>query len=156
MVLFFTGILVGSTLQLAIAQSSRPALALNHVAIAVPDLDDGIRFYTKAFGLKEAFTFKDNRGTPLSYLQISRDTFLELQPATSERPVGLVHIGLEVGDLRASLQAFKQGGLQVTDPNRSARTNALISQATGLGDLRFELLEFGPDSLQKKVMDSWK
>jgi catechol 2,3-dioxygenase-like lactoylglutathione lyase family enzyme len=156
LVLFFAGILVGSTIQIVVAQSTRPALALNHVAIAVPDLDEGIRFYTKALGLKEAFTFKDNRGTPLSYLQISRDTFLELQPATSERPVGLIHVGLEVGDLRSSLPRFKQGGLQATDPNRSVRTNALISQATGLADLRFELLEFGPDSLQRKVMDSWK
>jgi catechol 2,3-dioxygenase-like lactoylglutathione lyase family enzyme len=154
--LFLSGILVGSTIQVAIAQSTRPPLALNHVAIAVPDLDEGIKYYTRALGLKEAFTFKDDRGSPLSYLQISRDTFLELQQATRERPVGLIHVGLEVGNLRASLPQFRQGGLQVADPNRSARTNALISQATGFADLRFELLEFGPDSLQRKVMESWK
>ena len=153
--LFVAGILVGSTIQIGVAQS-RPALALNHIAVAVPNLDEGIRFYTKALGLKEAFTFKDNRGTPLSYLQISRDTFLELQQATPERPVGLLHVGLEVGDLGASLPRFKQGGLQVADPIRSSRTNALISQGTGLADLRFELLEFGPDSLQRRVMESWK
>jgi glyoxalase/bleomycin resistance protein/dioxygenase superfamily protein len=156
MALFIAGILVGLTIQIAVAQPSRPRLALNHVAIAVPDLDEGIRFYIKALGLKEAFTFKDDRGTPLSYLQISRDTFLELQQATSERPVGLIHVGLEVGDLRTSLPGFKEGGLQLTDPSRSARTNALISQATGLADLRFEFLEFGPDSLQRRVMESWK
>lgn len=131
-------------------------LALNHVAISVPDLDEGIRYYTKALGLTEAFTFRDNRGSPLSYLQISRDTFLELQGATADRPPGLIHIGLEVADLRASIPRFKAGGLIVRDPSTSARTGAVISQAEGLGGLRFELLEFGPDSLQRKVMNEWK
>jgi len=82
------------------AQPNRRSLALNHVAVSVPDLDEGIRFYTKALGLKEAFTFRDNRGRPLSYLQISRDTFLELQQATADRPPGFLHIGIEVSDLR--------------------------------------------------------
>ena len=132
------------------------ALALNHVAISVPDLDEGIRYYTRALGLKEAFTFRDNRGSPLSYLQISRDTFLELQGATAERPAGLIHIGLEVADLRAAIPRFRAAGLTVRDPSTSARTGAVISQAEGLSGLRFELLEFGPDSLQRRVMNEWK
>ena len=154
--LFLAGILVGSTIQAAVAQSRRGPLALNHVAISVPDLDEGIRFYTKALGLKEAFTFRDNRGRPLSYLQISRDTFLELQQATADRPPGFIHIGLEVGDLRTAVAQFRQGGLHVDDPVESERTKALISQASGPNDLRFELLEFGQNSLQRKVMNAWK
>jgi catechol 2,3-dioxygenase-like lactoylglutathione lyase family enzyme len=154
--LFLAGILVGAAIQGVVAQPARGSLALNHVAISVPDLDEGIRFYTKALGLKEAFTFRDDRGRPLSYLQISRDTFLELQQATADRPAGFIHIGLEVGDLRSALPQFRQGGLKVDDPVESARTKALISQAAGPGDLRFELLEFGPDSLQRKVMNAWK
>jgi catechol 2,3-dioxygenase-like lactoylglutathione lyase family enzyme len=154
--LFLTGILVGSTMQALMAQPGPGSLALNHVAVSVPDLDEGIRFYTKALGLKEAFTFRDNRGNPLSYLQINKDTFLELQQATADRPPGFIHIGLEVGDLRTAVPQFRQGGLQVGNPVESARTKAVISQATGLAGLRFELLEFGPDSLQRKVMNAWK
>ena len=60
----------------------------------------GDPYYTKALGIKEAFTFRDNRGSPLSYLQISRDTFLELQGATADRPPGLIHVGIEVAELR--------------------------------------------------------
>ena len=82
-------------------------------------------------GTEEAFTFRDNRGRPLSYLQINKDTFLELQEASADRPVGFIHIGLEVGDLRGSIGRFRQGGLHVDDPNESARTKALISQASG-------------------------
>jgi catechol 2,3-dioxygenase-like lactoylglutathione lyase family enzyme/quercetin dioxygenase-like cupin family protein len=140
----------------ATAQPAPPPLALNHVAIAVPDMDEGIRYYTKALGLKEAFTFRDERGSPLSYLQISRDTFLELQGATATRPPGLIHIGLEVADLKASTARFRAGGLIVRDPSTSARTGAVISQAEGLGGLRFELLEFGANSLQRKVINEWK
>lgn len=154
--LFVAGMLVGLAIQGASAQSDRGSLALNHVAISVPDLDEGIRFYTKALGLTEAFTFRDNRGRPLSYLQISRDTFLELQPASAERPVGLIHIGLEVANLEAAVARFRAGGLDVQNPVESERTRALISQATGANGLRFELLEFGPNSLQRKVMNAWK
>ena len=109
----------------AATQPAPAPLALNHVAISVPDLEEGIRYYTKALGLKEAFTFRDNRGSPLSYLQISRDTFLELQGATADRPPGLIHVGIEVADLRASIPRFKAGGLIVRDPSTSARTGAV-------------------------------
>jgi len=154
--LFLVGIFVGLMIHDATGQSGRGPLALNHVAISVPDLDEGIRFYTKALGLKEAFTFRDSRGRPLSYLQINRDTFLELQPASPDRPAGLIHIGLEVADLRSALPAFRQGGLSIQNPTVSERTGALISQATGQNGLAFELLEFGPDSLPRKVMNAWK
>lgn len=154
--LFFTGILVGSFIQGATAQQAREPLMLNHVAVSVPDLDEGIRYYTKALGLKEAFTFRDNRGTPISYLQISRDTFLELQPTAAGQQPGLLHVGLEVADVETAGAEFRKNGLTVGNPSASARTNAVISQASGIHGLRFELLEFGPDSLQRRVMNEWK
>jgi len=151
------GILIGSAMHgNTAAQPDRVPMALNHVAIAVPDLDAGIAFYTKAMGLKEAFTFRDDRGTPLSYLQISRDTFLELQPASAERPVGFIHIGIEIADLRRAVDRFRRDGLSVQDPTVSARTKSLISQARGPDGLRMELLEFGPESLQRRVINAWK
>src|SRR5579862_5622712 len=70
-------------------------LRLNHVGIYVKDFDESMRFYTQTMGLHEAFTIKNGEGKPvLAYLQITRDTFLELAPATAERPVGLSHIGI--------------------------------------------------------------
>src|SRR6516162_4702584 len=154
--LFSAGLVLGLSIQIITAQSTSESLKLNHVAVSVPDLDEGIKFYTRALGLKEAFTFKDARGRPLSYLQINRDTFLELQQAAPDRPPGLIHIGIEVGNLAAALPEFRRGGLDVRDPNVSERTKALISTATGPNGLSFELLEFGPDSLQRKVINAWK
>ena len=155
-ILFASGLALGLSIQIPGGQSRKDSLALNHVAVSVPDLDESIKFYTRALGLKEAFTFKDSRGRPLSYLQINRDTFLELQQAAPDRPPGFIHIGIEVRNLRAALPDFRRGGLNVRDPNVSERTKALISTATGPNGLNFELLEFGPDSLQRKVINAWK
>ena len=54
--LFLAGILVGSAIQGASGQTGRGSLALNHVAISVPDLDEGIerrsRTGRRQFGLR--------------------------------------------------------------------------------------------------------
>jgi catechol 2,3-dioxygenase-like lactoylglutathione lyase family enzyme len=154
--LFAAGLVLGLAIRTIGAQSTSESLKLNHVAVSVPDLDEGIKFYTRALGLKEAFTFRDARGRPLSYLQISRDTFLELQQASADRPPGFVHIGLEVASLATAVPQFRRNGLDVRNATESERTKALISQATGQNGLSFELLEFGPDSLQRKVINAWK
>jgi hypothetical protein len=52
--------------------------------------DESMRFYTKTTGFREAFTLKDKDRKPaLAYLQLNRDSFLKLAPATAERPAGL-------------------------------------------------------------------
>src|SRR6266700_2031130 len=94
--LFAAGIGVGIFLtQPSVAQQNRiPGLRLNHVGIYTKDFDESMRFYTQTMGFREAFTIKDKDGKPtLAYLQLGRDTFVELAPATAERPAGLSHIG---------------------------------------------------------------
>src|ERR1700686_2207040 len=104
--LFAGGIAVGALLMLA--QQPGPALRLNHVGIYVKDYDESMRFYTQTMGLREAFTIKDAAGKPtLTYLQITRDTFLELAPATADRPVGLSHIGIWPENLNATIATLR-------------------------------------------------
>ncbi len=68
------------------------AASESRVGIYAKDYDESMRFYTQTMGFKEAFTIKDKDGKPtLTYLQLSKDTFLELALATVERPVGLSH-----------------------------------------------------------------
>jgi hypothetical protein len=47
-------------------------------------------------------------------------------------------------------------GLDVRNPTESERTKALISQTAGPNGLSLELLEFGLESLQRKVINAWK
>ena len=72
------------------------------------------------------------------------------------RAPGFSHIGLEVDDLRSSVPRFRAAGFDVSNPVESARTKAIISQALDKNGVRFELLEFGPGSVQRKAMDGWK
>jgi catechol 2,3-dioxygenase-like lactoylglutathione lyase family enzyme len=156
--LFAAGIGVGVFLtQPGAAQQNRiPGLRLNHVGIYVKDFDESMRFYTQTMGLREAFTIKDANGKPtLAYLQITRDTFLELAPATAERPVGLSHIGIWPENLNAVVTTLRQRGVKVDDP-RTGSTKTSITNATDPNGVRLELLDFLPDSLPRQAMDSWR
>ena len=86
--LFVAGTVVGLAAT-SVAQNQSPnrgVVGLNHVAISVPDIDKAVEYYTKTMGFPEAFRSTDEKGqTTLVYVQISRNTFLELQPATAQQ-----------------------------------------------------------------------
>lgn len=131
-------------------------LRLNHVGIYVKDFDASMRFYTGTMGFHEAFTIRNAEGKPvLAYLQITRDTFLELAPATAERPVGLSHIGIWPRDLAATVTALRSHGFQVADP-RTGSTKTSITSVTDPNGVRLELVDFLPGSLPRKAIDEWK
>jgi catechol 2,3-dioxygenase-like lactoylglutathione lyase family enzyme len=156
--LFAAGIVVGAFLmQPSPAQQKQSTgLRLNHVGIYAKDYDESMRFYTQTIGLKEAFTVKDAAGKPtLSYLQITKDTFLEIAPATGDRTVGLSHIGIWPENLAATVALLRQRGVKVDDP-RTGSTLTSITNATDPNGIRLELLDFLPGSLPKKAMDEWK
>ena len=131
-------------------------LRLNHVGIYVKDFDESMRFYTQTMGFREAFTIKNSDGKPvLAYLQITRDTFLELAPATAERPAGLSHIGIWPEDLTATVAALRSHGVMVADP-RTGSTKTSITNVIDPNGVRLELVDFLAGSLPKKAIDDWK
>jgi len=150
------GIAIGVVVQTAVAQQ-REVISLNHVAIAVPDFDAASRFYSEGMGFPQAFAFREANGSPtLAYFQINRNTFIELMPVTPERPAGFVHFGLEVTQLDALVKRLRSAGMEVRDPVVSSRTGSRIAVARTPQGTGVELLEFGPDSLHRKVMEAWK
>jgi catechol 2,3-dioxygenase-like lactoylglutathione lyase family enzyme len=160
-VLFLAGLLCGSAVQATMAQNDgagATGVVLNHVGLAVPSIPDAAAFYTQKLGFKEAFRNSDAQGNPTAiYLQISKTTFLELQQANAQRPAGINHFGLEAPNISTTVSTFKQRGATATDPGApSAFSHAILANVTDLNGLRIELAEMGPDSLQRKAMDSWK
>ena len=136
--------------------ASGAGLRLNHVGIFVKDFDESMRFYTQTMGFHEAFTIKDPNGKPvLAYLQITRDTFLELAPSTAERPVGLSHIGMWPEDMSATVAILRERGVKVADP-RTGSTKTSITNVTDPNGVRLELVDFLAGSLPRKAMDDWK
>ena len=156
--LFAAGIVFGMFMMQpsAAQQEVSKGLRLNHVGMYVKNFDESMNFYTKTMGFREAFSFKDKEGKPtLTYLQINKDTFLELAPATAERPVGLSHVGLWADDLNAEVAALRQQGVKVDDP-RTATTKAPLTNVIDPNGIRLELLDIAPGSLQRKAIDGWK
>jgi catechol 2,3-dioxygenase-like lactoylglutathione lyase family enzyme len=155
--LFVAGILVGLAVQVAIAQNqNRGIVGLNHVGISVPNLDKAVAYYTKTMGFPEAFRNFDDKGQPtLVYVQISRNTFLELQPASADRPPGISHFGVVVENMGAATAMFKQRRANVSE-TRVSGTKAILSNVTDPNGVRMELLELPPESLHRQAMERWK
>jgi len=154
-----TGIVIGATIAAQPAQPAPPRdlVSLNHVAVAARDFDGMSAFYGDVLGLPAAFSFKQADGSPyLSYFQVNRDTFVELMGVTAQRPAGFVHFGLEVDNVDAVVNRLRARGVKVGDPSVSARTNAKIAVAHAPDGTTIELMELGPDSLQRRVMNDWR
>jgi catechol 2,3-dioxygenase-like lactoylglutathione lyase family enzyme len=157
LILFLAGLLCGLAVQATLAQNE-PGVVLNHVGISVPSIPEAAAFYTQKMGFKEAFRNSDAQGNPTAiYLQISKSTFLELQQTNAQRPAGVNHFGLEVPDIKAAVAKFRERGATASDPTGpSAFSKAMLANVTDLNGLRIELAELGPESLQRKAMESWK
>ncbi len=159
--LFAAGVGMGILLMQSVtAQNGAPndpGMKLNHVAIFAKNFDAEVAYYTKSMGFREAFSFREPSGAPiLTYLQISRDTFLEIQPASAEHPPGFSHVGLEMMDAKATVARLRRMGVKVNDATPSANSGALLTNELDPEGIRSELLEFGPTSRQRKAINAWK
>ncbi|MEO8258780.1 MAG: VOC family protein [Acidobacteriota bacterium] len=158
LMLFVAGIVAGLAVQTTVAQNDSSGVLLNHVGIAVPSIPDAAAFYIQKMGFREAFRNSDAQGNPTAiYIQVSKSTFIELQQATTQRPAGINHFGMEAPDIEKAVAFFKARGAMATEPGApSAFSKARLANVTDLNGLRIELAEMGPESLQRKAMESWK
>ena len=156
-VLFVAGVLVGLTVQTAVAQK-RTEVYVNHVGLSVPSVDAALAFYTQKMGFREGFRQISPEGKLVSaYVQVSKNTFIELQEANAQRPAGVNHFGLAVDSIEDAVKMFRAGGATSSDPGApSAFSHARLANVTDLNGVRVELAELTPDSLQRKAIDSWK
>ncbi len=142
-------------------------LRLNVVGIAVSDYPKSQAFYERVMGFPVAFKFSSPDGTRTNtFFQMSRDTFLEMQQATSDVRAGLTHAHFIVDDLSATLARMRQAGLPPAPRNgplTNAVTEAGVSQNIFVKNanvydpngIRLELNELIPESLMKKAAESW-
>jgi catechol 2,3-dioxygenase-like lactoylglutathione lyase family enzyme len=138
------------------------------VGIAVKDYPESQNFYEKLVAFPVAFKFSSADGQrTTTYYQISRDTFLEMQPATADVPPGLTHVHILTEDLNATIARLRQAGLAsaprnattpntVTEPGVTQPSNVKSANVFDPNGIRLELNELLPESLTKKAMESWK
>ena len=154
--LFVGGILVGMGIQMAIGQSQNSGIVgINHVGIAVDDMDAAIEYYTETMGYPEAFRIENEAGEiGLVYVQVSQNTFVELQPTNENRGPGLNHFGVVVDDMDAAIGVWRGRGAEVQDA-RSSSTNAILSNIFDPDGIRMELLELPPESEHAQAVARW-
>src|SRR5712671_2429571 len=155
--LFAAGLFAGLAMQVMTAQNTNSGVVMmNHVGISVPNIAEAVTYYTQKMGYREAFRVNDDKGQPrLVYMQISKNTFLELQPARPQQPAGFTHYGLVVDNAAAAVAAFRARGLTVTDVTKSD-TKVNLANITDPYMGRVEIVELTPESLHAKAIASWK
>ena len=150
------GAIAYATLRTSLGTAPTPAVRLNHVGISVANFDEALDFYTAKMGFRLAFTIPDAPGQPrAAYLQVSRETFVELLEATPARPPGFVHVGFEVDDMNAAAARLKQANVKVAAP-RVGRTKATVAEVEVPDGVNVELLQFGPESMQQEAIEAWR
>ena len=156
--LFATGIIIGLGVT-AGAQSLSPnhgVVGLSFVGVSVPNLDKAVEYYTKTLGFPEAYRQLTAAGEPqFVMVQVSKDTFIQLWPATAQRPPGIEHLALQVENLPAVTAMFKQRGATVSDITVNKTTKMDHANLTDPNGIRTELIELPPDSPLGQAMTRW-
>jgi methylmalonyl-CoA/ethylmalonyl-CoA epimerase len=122
---------------------------IDHVAIAVQDLEAAIAYYAETFGATVAHRERiDSDGVEEALLKVA-DSYIQLLTPTSETsPVakylekkgeGLHHVGYRVDDCAVALQSVKDHGGQAIDdqprPGSRGTTVAFIHPKGAFGTL---------------------
>ena len=154
------GILIGVATANTVAQTAQPNVRLNHVAITVADINKTLAWYRDTMGFHEVIRNVSQQGELRSaYIQVSRDTFLEIQQATPQQQPGLNHFGLEVTDLKAAVETFRQRGATVSEPSTtpSGFSGGFLANVTdpNTGG-RIELSYQPAEGKLRKASEAWK
>ena len=127
---------------------------IDHVAIAVSDLEEAIAFYADTFGAEvEHREVVESDGVEEALLRVA-DSYVQLiTPTRDDSPVagylakrgeGIHHIGFRVDDCSVALEAVKARGHRVIDetprPGSRGTTVAFVHPKTAHGTL-IELVE---------------
>jgi methylmalonyl-CoA epimerase len=122
---------------------------IDHVAIAVNDLDAAIAYYREAFGAEvDHREIVERDGVEEALLKVADSYVQLLTPIRDDSTVakflerkgeGLHHVGYRVDDCAAALERVKAGGFQVIDeaprPGSRGTTVAFLHPKTAYGTL---------------------
>jgi methylmalonyl-CoA epimerase len=127
---------------------------IDHVAIAVRDLDAAISWYQSALGARLAHRERiEHDGIEEALLGVAESFIQLLTPISENSPVarflerkgeGLHHVGYRVADCAAALEAMRAAGAELIDerprPGSRGTTVAFVHPRSAFGTL-IELVE---------------
>src|SRR5437867_4063675 len=100
-------------------------IAIDHIGIAVSNLDDALRFYTQTLGLTaDPIEDKPEHGLRIARVRVgevelelieARDWEGTMQRYLPHRGPGVYHVGLRVGDVDAAVAQLEKAQVPVID-----------------------------------------
>jgi methylmalonyl-CoA/ethylmalonyl-CoA epimerase len=122
---------------------------IDHVAIAVRDLDGAVAWYADNFGATVAHRERvDSDGVEEALLKVADSYIQLLTPTSDSSPVakylerngeGIHHVGYRVADAAAALETLKANGARVIDdkprPGSRGTTVAFVHPKAAFGTL---------------------
>ena len=132
-------------------------IEIDHVAIAVEDIEKAVSYYQNSLGAKLVHRERIESDGVEEALLIVAESYIQLLTPTSEsspvtrflakRGEGLHHIGWRVPDCAAALEEVKEEGVEVIDqkprPGSRGTTVAFIHPKSSFGCM-IELVQEGP------------
>lgn len=128
---------------------------INHIAIAVNNLEEAARFYQTVMGLTlSGVEVVAAQKTKVGFFKIGESNIELVQPAQPDSPLvkfleskgqGIHHICLEVDDVEAEVKAFLEKGAAMVDqkPRPGAHnTRVAFVHPKSSGGVLIELCEF--------------
>lgn len=127
---------------------------VDHVGIAVRDLEAAISFYERAFGVAVAHRDRvEDQGVEEALIRVGESYIQLLQPTGPDTPVGkfierrgegVHHVGYGVSDLEGTLERLRAEGLQLIDekPRPGSRgTMVAFVHPRSVGGVLVELVQ---------------
>lgn len=128
---------------------------INHIAIAVSNLEEAAGFYQTVMGLTlSGVEVVTAQKTKVGFFKIGESNIELVQPAEPDSPLvkfletkgqGIHHICLEVDDIEAEVKAFLEKGATMVDQNPrpgAHNTRVAFVHPKSSGGVLIELCEF--------------
>lgn len=106
-------------------------MKLDHLAIAVPDLDAALAFYRDALGLElQRIEDVEREGVRVAFLPLGEGEIELVQPARDDTGIvkwmtkhgpGMHHVCIQVADIEATLARLAAHGCELINPQPVAR-----------------------------------
>ncbi|MCA1555085.1 MAG: methylmalonyl-CoA epimerase [Acidobacteria bacterium] len=141
-------------------------MRIEHIGIATHNIDDALKFWRDALGLRVVETEEvAEQGVRVAMLPVGEPRIELLEPTSEASPVakflekrgvGIHHIAVRVDDIRATLQHLKEGGARLID--ETPRTGAggclvaFVHPATA-GGVLLELVEHASNGHDSEKRD---
>lgn len=98
---------------------------VDHIGIAVPNLDDAIKFYAQVLGIRPDHREEvEEQKVRAAFIPVGETNLELLEPTTPDSPVakymekrgpGIHHLALAVDNIEAALADYKAKGIQLID-----------------------------------------